>query len=139
MRKIISFMHITLDGFVAGPQGELQWAQVDEELFDYIGKRIQTGDTALYGRKTYQMMEEYWPTAGEKPNATKHEVEHSTWYKNVHKVVLSKSLQGANLKNTTIISDNLADELAKVKQQAGSDILLLAVMLLHTFTIKYNL
>lgn len=139
MRKIISFMHITLDGFVAGPQGELQWAQVDEELFDYIGKRIQTGDTALYGRKTYQMMEDYWPTAGERPNATKHEVEHSTWYKNVHKVVLSKSLQGANLKNTTIISDNLADELAKVKQQAGSDILLLAVMLLHTFTIKYNL
>jgi Dihydrofolate reductase len=130
---------MTLDGFVAGPQGELQWAQVDEELFDYIGKRIQTGDTALYGRKTYQMMEDYWPTAGEKPNATKHEVEHSTWYKNVHKVVLSKSLQGANLKNTTIISDNLADELAKVKQQAGSDILLLAVMLLHTFTIKYNL
>ncbi len=124
MRKIISFMHITLDGFVAGPQGELQWAQVDEELFDYIGKRIQTGDTALYGRKTYEMMEDYWPTAGEKPNATKHEVEHSTWYKNVHKVVLSKSLQGANLKNTTIISDNLADELAKVKQQAGSDILL---------------
>ena len=56
MRKIISFMHISLDGFVAGLNGELDWVKVDEEIFDYIGKRISEGDTALYGRVTYQMM-----------------------------------------------------------------------------------
>lgn len=72
MRKIISFMHITLDGFVSGPNGELNWAKVDQELFGYVGNRIKNGDTALYGRTTYQMMEGYWPTAGDKPNATKH-------------------------------------------------------------------
>jgi dihydrofolate reductase len=59
MRKIISFMHISLDGFVAGPNGEMNWVKVDEEIFDHVGKRISKGDTALYGRVTYQMMESY--------------------------------------------------------------------------------
>ena len=93
MRKIISFMHISLDGFVAGPNGEMDWIKVDQEIFDYVGKRISEGDTALYGRVTYQMMESYWPTAGDKPTATKHDIEHSKWYKKVHKVVLSKTMK----------------------------------------------
>ena len=50
MRKIISFMHISLDGFVAGPNGEMDWIKVDEEIFDYGAKRIGEGNTALYGR-----------------------------------------------------------------------------------------
>ena len=70
MRKIISFMHISLDGFVAGLNGELDWVKVDEEIFDYVEKRISEGDTALYGRVTFQMMENYWPTAADKPTAT---------------------------------------------------------------------
>jgi dihydrofolate reductase len=124
MRKIVSFMHISLDGFVAGPNGELNWAKVDEELFDYVGKRISKGDTALYGRKTFQMMESYWPIAGDKPNASKHDIEHSKWYNNIHKVVLSKSLQSSNLTNTTIISENLTDKIKEIKQQTGAEILL---------------
>jgi len=124
MRKVISFMHITLDGFVSGPNGELNWAKVDQELFGYVGNRIKNGDTALYGRTTYQMMEGYWPTAGDKPNATKHDIEHSKWYNNVHKVVLSKTLQGSGKPNTTIISENLVDQINEIKQQAGEDILL---------------
>jgi len=123
MRKIISFMHISLDGFVAGPNGELNWAKVDEEIFDHVGKRISEGDTALYGRVTYQMMENYWPTAGDKPAATRHDIEHSKWYSNVHKVVLSKTMKD-DLTNTTIISDNLSDRISEIKQQAGEDILL---------------
>jgi len=119
MRKIISFMHISLDGFVAGPNGELNWAKVDEEIFDHVGKRISEGDTALYGRVTYQMMEDYWPTAGDKPTATRHDIEHSKWYSKVHKVVLSKTMKGANLANTTIISDNLPDRINEIKQSSG--------------------
>src|SRR5262245_2018037 len=106
MGRIISFMHISLDGFVAGPNGEMRWIKVDEEIFDYIGKRIAETDTAMYGRVTYQMMEGYWPTAGDKPGASKHDIEHSRWYKNAHKVVLSKTLKGTDLPNTTIVSDN---------------------------------
>jgi len=127
MRKIISFMHISLDGFVAGQNGELDWAKVDEEIFDYVGKRINESDTALYGRVTYQMMENYWPTAGDKPNASKHDVEHSKWYSKVHKIVLSKTMKDADLTNTQIISDNLADEINEIKQSrnGGSEDILL--------------
>ncbi|WP_276132721.1 dihydrofolate reductase family protein [Polluticoccus soli] len=124
MRKVISFMHISLDGFVAGPNGEMDWIKADEEIFDHVGKRIGETDTALYGRKTYEMMEGYWPTAADKPNATKHDMEHSKWYKNVHKVVLSKTMKGAELPNTTIISDNLADRINEIKQKPGTEILL---------------
>lgn len=124
MRKIISFMHISLDGFVSGLNGEMGWIKVDEEIFDYVGKRISEGDTALYGRVTYQMMEDYWPTAGDKPAATRHDIEHSKWYSKVHKVVLSKTLKDAGLTNTKIISDNLPDRINEIKQQSGNDILL---------------
>ncbi|MGN6542313.1 MAG: dihydrofolate reductase family protein [Ginsengibacter sp.] len=121
MRKIISFMHISLDGFVAGPNGEMDWIKVDEEIFDYIGKRISEGDTALYGRVTYQMMEGYWPTAGEQPGASKHDIEHSKWYKNVQKVVLSKTMKDATLPNTKIISDNIAGRMNEIKQSASGN------------------
>ena len=117
-------MHISLDGFVAGPNGELNWAKVDGEIFDYVGKRISEGDTAMYGRVTYQLMENYWPTAGDKPEATKHDIEHSKCYSKVHKVVLSKTMKNTSLTNTSIISDNLPDRINEIKQQAGADILL---------------
>lgn len=120
-------MHISLDGFVAGPNGEMDWIRVDEEIFDYIGRRISESDTALYGRVTYQMMENYWPTAGDKPGASKHDIEHSGWYNKVHKVVLSKTMKEAGLANTEIISDNLAGSIHEIKQSRnnGSEDILL--------------
>ncbi|MEQ9100765.1 MAG: dihydrofolate reductase family protein [Imperialibacter sp.] len=126
MRKIISFMHVSLDGFVAGPNGEMNWIKIDQEIFDHVGKRISKGDTALYGRATYEMMESYWPTAADKPTATKHDIEHSKWYSQVHKVVLSKTMSATDLTNTTIISDNLSERINEIKQSrqgVGEDIL----------------
>ena len=117
-------MHMSLDGFVAGPNGEMNWIKVDEEIFNYVGQRISEGDTALYGRVTYQMMENYWPTAGQKPNATRHDIDHSKWYSKVHKVVLSRTLNEKELANTTIISDNLSGHIQQIKQQEGGEILL---------------
>lgn len=124
MRKIISFMHISLDGFVAGPNGEMDWIKVDEEIFDHVGKRVSGGDTALYGRVTYQLMESYWPTAADKPTASKHDIEHSKWYSKVHKVVLSTTMKDSGLGYTTIISNNLSDRINEIKQGPGEDILL---------------
>src|SRR5688500_10009821 len=124
MRKIISFMHISLDGFVAGPNGEMDWIKVDQEIFDHVGKRISKGDTSMYGRITYEMMEAYWPTAADKPNASKHDIEHSKWYSKVHKVVLSKTIKDSKPTNTEIISDNLSDRINQIKKTPGEDILL---------------
>lgn len=117
-------MHVSLDGFVAGPNGEMDWIKVDDEIFDYAGDRTANSDTALYGRVTFDMMEGYWPTAANKLNATKHETEHSAWYNQVEKVVLSKTLKGKNLKNTKIISDNMATEVQKIKQGSGKEIII---------------
>ncbi len=117
-------MHLSLDGFVAGLNGEMDWIKVNEEIFDHVGKRISAGDTALYGRVTYGMMENYWPTAGDKPNASKHDIEHARWYKKAQKVVLSKTMKDTGLTNTKIISNNLPDSLNEIKQGAGEDILL---------------
>lgn len=111
-------MHLSLDGFVAGPNGEMDWIKVDQELFEYVGKRISEGDTALYGRVTYQMMENYWPTAADKPTATKHDIEHSKWYSNIHKIVLSKTMKEM-LNNTTIISNSLSDRINEIKQSSN--------------------
>ena len=121
MRKIISFMHISLDGFVAGPNGEMNWIKVDDEVFDYISNRISKTDTALYGHMTYQMMENYWPTAADSTTASKHDIEHSKWYKDAHKVVLSKSLKGMEFANTTIISDSLLEGINELKQSPNGD------------------
>ncbi|MEO8721851.1 MAG: dihydrofolate reductase family protein [Ginsengibacter sp.] len=127
MRKIISFVHISLDGFVAGLNGEMDWIKVDEEIFDYVGKRIGKGDTALYGRKTFQLMENYWPTAADKATATRHDIEHSRWYSKAQKVVLSKTMKDADLVNTKIISDNFSDRINEIKQSrnGGSEDILL--------------
>jgi dihydrofolate reductase len=127
MRTIISFMHISLDGFVAGPNGEMNWIKVDEEIFDHVGKRISESDTALYGRVTYEMMENYWPKAGEAPDASKHDKEHSAWYNSANKIVLSRSMKGAELNKTLIISDHLSENLLNLKQtyEGGSKEILL--------------
>ena len=124
MRKVVQFMHVSLDGFVAGPNGELDWAKVDDEMFEYAGHRTNESDLALYGRVTFDMMEGYWPTAADQPNPSKHDIEHSTWYKQVNKIVLSKSLKGKSLKNTTIISENVGENVRKIKQSNGKEIII---------------
>jgi dihydrofolate reductase len=123
MRKIISFVHLSLDGFVASTSGGLDWVSITEELFDHVEQRIKQTDTALYGRVTYQMMEAYWPTAAEQPNASKHDHEHSRWYKTARKIVLSKTLDDKELSNTKIIREHISEEINKLKQEAGSEVL----------------
>jgi dihydrofolate reductase len=124
MRKIVSFMHVSLDGFVAGPNGEMDWIIVDEEIFDYAGDRTNKADTAIYGRVTYEMMEAYWPTAADQPDASKHDIKHSAWYSNVDKVVLSRTIKGRNIPRTEIISNNVASQILELKQASGKEIII---------------
>jgi dihydrofolate reductase len=124
MKKLIFFMHSSLDGFVARPNGEMNWIKFDDAMFDFVGTMTEQADTALYGRVTYQMMESYWPTAGDKPNASKHDIEHSQWYNSVSKVVLSTTMKDDGQQNVMVISDNISENINKIKQQGGKNILI---------------
>ena len=124
MRRLVLFMHTSLDGFVGGPNGEMDWIAVNDEMFEYAGQRTREADTALYGRVTYQMMESYWPTAGDQPTASKHDIEHSKWYNSVAKVVVSRTMSGAKPTNTRIVGEGVTAEIIKLKQAAGKDIVM---------------
>jgi dihydrofolate reductase len=125
MRKLVLFMHASLDGFAAGPNGEMDWINVSDEMFDYANEQTNLADTALYGRVTYEMMDNYWPNAADQPGASKHDIEHAAWYNKVAKVVLSETLRGQQILNTTIISDQVSEQIKALKQQEGRNILML--------------
>ncbi len=124
MRNIIVSMHVSLDGFVAGTEGEMDWIQLDDEMFDLVGTLTDHADTALYGRITFQMMDGYWPNAADQPNATKHDIEHSRWYNSVNKIVISQSMKGFNPDKVSFIGDNIPEEIKKQKTLPGSNILI---------------
>ena len=123
MRKLIISLHVSLDGFVAGPKGEMDWIKLDEEMFDMVARLTDEADTALYSRVTYEMMENYWPNAANLLNASKHDIEHSNWYNRVEKVILSKTMKDIKKDKTAFISDDAAAFIKKLKEQPGKNIL----------------
>ncbi|MBN1547467.1 MAG: dihydrofolate reductase family protein [Syntrophaceae bacterium] len=124
MGQLTLFMHISLDGFAAGPNGQMDWIHVDDEIFDHGADRIYSTDFALYGRKTFQLMESYWPTAAEGPDPTKHTIEHSRWYKDVRKVVLSNTMKQYDPQRVQVINSDLAGEIKKLKTRTDMEILI---------------
>jgi len=124
MRNVVMFVHTSLDGFVAGLQGEMDWITVNDEIFNFVTHLTDETDLALYGRVTYEMMESYWPTAGDQPNASKHDIDHSKWYNNIPKIVLSKTMMGKQTANIQIIKEHLTDEINRLKQGGNGNILI---------------
>jgi dihydrofolate reductase len=133
-RKVMAFMHVSLDGFVAGLNGEMDWITMDDEIFEDAINLASETDTALYGRTTYQMMEGYWPSVLKSPEATKNELHHATWVENVNKIVFSTSLDKAEWNNTKLVKRNVKDEVAKLKQQPGKNMMIFgSPRLTHSF------
>ncbi len=124
MGKLVSFMHISLDGFIARPGGEMDWIRIDEEMFAHARERTEHSDTALYGRKTYEIMDAYWPTAPDKPNANSHDIQHGTWYNQVNKVVVSKTMTRHSLDKTKVIGRDIPEGIADLKKQTTREIIM---------------
>jgi dihydrofolate reductase len=122
MRKIVSSIIMSLDNFTANTAGDLSMFKVDEEFFVMSEAFTDAADTALYGKGTYAIMQAYWPTAGDAPDASSHDKQHSKWYSHVNKYVLSTTLKNSDAPNTTIIRENVVEELKKLKQQEGKNI-----------------
>jgi dihydrofolate reductase len=117
-------MHISLDGFAAGPNGELDWISYDEELEKAAEEIVGTVGSPVYGRVTYGMMEGYWPTVLDDPDAQKHDLEHAQWLQDVEKIVFSTTLDKVEWHNARLIKTNIEEEITKLKQQSGQDLVI---------------
>lgn len=124
MRKLIVIAHVSLDGFVAGPKGEFDNFTGADESLKYVCRVIDDADAALFGRKSYQLINSHWPTAAQDPKASADTIKYSAWYNQVQKIVLSKTLQASAKENTRVITKDIAKEINLLKQQSGKSILI---------------
>ncbi len=121
MRKIVVLNRISIDGFFAGPNGEIDWFIHDPEV-DKAAHELMHPDTLLLGRKTYQMFEGYWPHVAKDPNASEGDRVLSNELSRMTKVVFSKTLKEVNWENSRLVKSNVAGEVTKLKQGNGPDI-----------------
>jgi dihydrofolate reductase len=124
MRKLVLFMHVSLDGFAADENKGLGWISYDNDLQQYADGIVATVGSPVYGRVTYEMMEGYWPTVLNDPNESERNRAHAQWVDKVTKIVFSKTMKKAEWNNTIVINDNIAEEINKLKQQPGKDLVI---------------
>ena len=119
MRNVIFAINITLDGCCDHTK-----VIADEESHEYFTQLIRDGDLLVYGRKTYQLMVPFWPDVAKSHSMTKASNEFADAFDSINKVVFSQTLDSAEDRNTRIVRTNPHDEIAKLKQEQGKNILL---------------
>ena len=120
MRKLIYSMTVSLDGFIAGPDGDIGWSVPDEELHRFHNEQArETMGGHLYGRRLYETMR-YWETADENRSAPDYELEFARIWKATPKIVFSRTLERVE-GNATLARGNIAEEVARLKEQPGND------------------
>lgn len=118
MRKIIVSNLMSLDGFFEGPNKELDWFVVDEEFFEYARELLNSVDTILFGRVTYQMMASYWPNATDNDAVITHKMNHLT------KIVFSKTLRRVDWNNSKLAKEDIVTEVMRMKEEEGNDMVI---------------
>jgi dihydrofolate reductase len=120
MRNVIYGMNVSIDCSVEGPNGDLDWATPGEELHQYFNDREATIDTHLYGRRMYELMAAFWPTADADPAFPPYIAEYAHLWKDVKKVVFSTTLETVDW-NARLVRGNIAEEIAALKRQPGKN------------------
>jgi dihydrofolate reductase len=138
MRKIVLFMHLSLDGFCATKDGGLGWIPFNSALEKYAEKIVQSVGSPVYGRNTFELMK-YWRTVLKDPSASKHDLEHAQWIENVEKIVFSTTLRDEDWNNTKIISENILEQVIKLKEQKGKDLVIFGSPTLATSLMELGL
>jgi dihydrofolate reductase len=134
MRKVSVLAHISLDGFLAGPNGEMDWILHDDEIFQYVTDHFRKVDTCLYGRVVYKMMEGYWPNVLKNPSASKMELHHAEWVDKIQKIVFSTTLEKVDWNNSKLIRNNTKEEVLNLKKQEGKTMMIFgSPRLTHSF------
>ena len=135
MRKLVALMHTSLDGRVAGPQGELDWIRHGDEVWNFVDLHINNADSGIYGPVTFGMMESHWPSVLKDSAATGHQASHAQWYARAAKYVCSRRLTQLVNPAATLFNDNLTGQIQALKQQPGKNLILFGSPgLLHTMT-----
>ena len=119
-RKLIYSMSVSLDGFIAGPGGEIDWSAPDEELHRFHNEQARELGAHLVGRRLYEVML-YWETADQNPAASDVELEFAGIWQSLPKVVFSTTLENVE-GNATLVRDVEADEIRRMKDEPGKDI-----------------
>jgi dihydrofolate reductase len=132
MRKVIYSMGVSLDGFIAGPNGEIDWSAPDEELHRFHNEQTRELGAHFCGRGLYEVML-YWETADENPSAPEHVLEFARIWKQLPKIVFSETLEKVE-GNATLATDGIAEEVARLKQQPGKDLAVGGAGLASAFT-----
>jgi dihydrofolate reductase len=122
MREINYLVHTSLDGHIEGPNGEFDWPAMGPELSAYSIALNDRVDTFLYGRVVWDMMSGFWPRA-ESMSDDEHDLKFAPIWRATPKIVFSRTLQTVD-GNARVISENIAEEVAALKQQPGKDMLL---------------
>jgi dihydrofolate reductase len=117
MRKLIVFNLVTLDGYFSGQGGDISWHNVDEEFNKYAIEKVNTGNTLLFGRATYELMASFWPT----PEAIKNDPIVAERMNSLPKIVFSRTLDKAEWNNTRLVKGDMLSEIRKMKQESGKD------------------
>ena len=118
MRKVIYATSLSLDGYIEAATGDPSWVFPDEELHRHFNDLETEVDTHLYGRRMYELMVAYWPTADQNPTAPSYEVDYAHIWKAVPKVVFSKTLATVDW-NSRLAGGDPRAEVAKLKSQPG--------------------
>jgi dihydrofolate reductase len=132
MRKLIYSMGVSLDGFIAGPEGEFDWAAPDEELHRFHNEQTRELGAHFCGRRLYETMV-YWETADQNPSATEYALEFASIWKALPKIVFSKTLDTVE-GNARLAADGVVEEVTRLKQQPGKDLAVGGAALAATFT-----
>jgi dihydrofolate reductase len=120
MRKLVVFENITLDGFMAGPKGEIDWAIRDDEVTQLSRQGQDSADLFMFGRVTYDMMAGFWPTpAGKSANPT-----FAGILNNTSKIAFSRTLKMAGWQNTELLADLNKDRILELKSRPGKSIMI---------------
>jgi dihydrofolate reductase len=131
MRKLIYSMTVSLDGYIAGPDGDIGWSAPDEELHRFHNDQVRELGAHLLGRRLYEEMT-YWETADQNPASTEYELDFARIWKALPKIVFSTTLDDVE-GNSTLVREGAADAGAELKAQSGKDIAVGGASLAATF------
>ncbi|MFE3035466.1 dihydrofolate reductase family protein [Streptomyces canus] len=137
MRKIVLMMSMSLDGYIEGPDRDISWHRVDDELHTHMNATVGSMGALLHGRVVYELMADYWPTADADPEAPAAVREFAPIWRDLPKVVYSRTLTHVDW-NSTLVREVVPEEVRAMKEQPGGDLALGGAELGETF-LRYGL